>query len=147
MKFNFRFEKLRKLKEIKEEEKQKEYFLHMQMYSESMNKLLDLKHHRDEAILRKKRIEKEGARAADFDVIERFLAGNKAQCIKVIGEIKERRKALELKKMELLEASKEKSIYDKLKENAFRAFRIDQEIKQINAIDEIATSHFGRQSE
>ena len=85
-----------------------------------------------------------GSSIPHFDVIENFLAGNKAQCICKIEQIKEKRKEVDTKKIELLEASKEKSIYEKLKEKSFKEYRIRREAIQVNELDEVGNVYYGR---
>ena len=144
MQFNFRFERLLGIKKRKEEQLRREYFLHMNAYLAVMNDLVKLKRERDEAILRRKKMEREGARVPEFDVIENFLEGNKTLCIKKIEEIKENRKSLDVSKNEMLHASKERSLFDRLREKAFREYRLGKEAKEINDLDEIATLYSGR---
>jgi len=144
MAFAFRFEKLLKLKKIRVEKLQKEFYVATSRYVNLMNQLLKLKNSRDEAILRRKNIELAGAKAPQFEVIENFLNGNKALCIKKIEEIKESKKEVDLKKRELMEASREKKIFEKLRENAYRDYRLKIEALRMNEMDEISGVYFGR---
>ena len=144
MAFVFRFEKLLKLKMMIEEKLQRDFYMKTNEYTALMNELVELKNSRDEAILRRKRMEREGARSPQFNVIEDFLEGNKRLCIEKIGEIKESRKAVDLKKQELLEASREERIYEKLRENAFKEYRIKKEAVGLNQLDEMAGAYYGR---
>lgn len=144
MAFVFRFEKLLRIKQMKEETLQREYFSFASDYRRSMNELLVLKNERDEAIERKKAMERNGCGAAQFDIIENFLYGNKARCIMKIDEIKKKRKLLDLKKRELDEARKERAVFDKLKEKAYKVYQLDKEKREVNRLDEISTIYFGR---
>lgn len=144
MGFNFRFDKILRIKLQKEETLQREYYSLMNSYMALMNELVELKKQRDSAIINQKEMEKRGTKAAYFDMIENFLKGNKVQCIDKIVEIRAKRKDLDFKKLELLEATKERKTFDKLKEIEFKKYILNNEIKDVNFADEVATSYYGR---
>jgi flagellar FliJ protein len=144
MAFKFRFQKLLRIKELREQKLMKEYSELIMQYQALMQELVELKTSRDDSIIKRKEMERTGSLAASFDAIELFLDGNKRQCIEKIGEIKACRAEADNKKVEMLEASKEKKIFEKLKEIKAHEYLVSKAAEDDNELDEVNGQYFGR---
>lgn len=136
--FNFKFEKILNYKENVENIKKSKYGALKQKLTEEEKKLESFYEYKSN--LRKERNELAGTfNIGELKIFNNFYEEIKEKIEKQKQVVVEIRNEAEEAKELLIEASKEKKIYDKLKENAHNEYIYDQKKNEEKQVDSIVT--------
>ncbi len=141
-KFKYRLEALLKMKEHFEKEKQKEHALSLQRVQTQENNLSALESEKNQNLIRLKNKLNGSLSVAEMLVYGRYLIKLKRNSFSGEQMLDALQKQEEGKRSELLEATKEKKIQEKLKEKQHEIYIDDLKLLENNENDEIAGNSF-----
>lgn len=141
-KFKYRLEALLKMKEHFEKEKQKEHALSLQRVQTQENNLSALESEKNQNLIRLKNKLNGSLSVAEMLVYGRYLIKLKRNSFSGEQMLDALQKQEEGKRSELLEATKEKKIQEKLKEKQQEIYIDDLKLLENNENDEIAGNSF-----
>ena len=144
-KFKFRLEKVLDLRKKKEEERERELAELKKLLAKEEQFLQQLQ--RESTALRRKiaRLQDENDRSLDIEELLRhsdYLEHLRDKILSQIETVKQVISDVENKRQELVEASKEKKVIEKLKEQQYKRFRTAVEEWEQRTLDEIGTSNY-----
>jgi len=139
-KFKFKMASLLNLKARMEEQKEQEFSKAMKKLAEEKEKLA--KHYADkhDAVQKFKGAASAKINPADFGMLNNFIEFMKKQIIIQQGVIIKAEQFVEQKRLELIEATKERKMLEKLKERAFEEY-LEEEKKQEQKINDEIVSY------
>ncbi len=144
MPFNFRFEKILKLKRrIEDELKSELAALELRKKNAAIEKeklVRELESLRGEFSKR----QQEGMSGGEIQLYLSLLSSLSFLITRKEKEIKSLEKDIETKKREIIEASKERKKFEKLKERNFEAYRYEEALKERKILDEMGLNLFIR---
>ncbi|RKX22340.1 MAG: hypothetical protein DRP35_02110 [Candidatus Zixiibacteriota bacterium] len=141
-KFKYRLEALLKMKEHFEKEKQKEHALSLQRVRTQENNLSELESEKNQNFMKHRTKLKGSLSVAEMLVYGRYMIKLKRNSFSGEQMLGALRKQEEGKRSELLEATKEKKIQEKLKEKQHEIYIDDLKLLENNENDEIAGNNF-----
>ncbi|MEA1979646.1 MAG: flagellar FliJ family protein [candidate division Zixibacteria bacterium] len=141
-KFKYRLEALLKMKEHFEKEKQKEHALSLQRVQTQENNLSALESEKNQNFMKQRTKLKGSLSVAEMLVYGRYMIKLKRNSFSGEQMLGALRKQEEGKRSELLEATKEKKIQEKLKEKQHEIYIDDLKLLENNENDEIAGNNF-----
>ena len=141
-KFKYRLEALLKMKEHFEKEKQKEHALSLQRVRTQENNLSELESEKNQNFMKHRTKLKGSLSVAEMLVYGRYMIKLKRNSFSGEQMLDALRKQEEGKRSELLEATKEKKIQEKLKEKQHEIYIDDLKLLENNENDEIAGNNF-----
>ncbi len=143
-KFSFKFETVLRVKEKKEEELKRELMRLQALRIEQEQLLEKIDNEKRRAYGEKAREKQGGIDIMSLVYYEAYLNNLRKKISATEKKIKELEKKADDKRVEVIEASKEKKIFEKLKEKHFSEFKkmvVSNEQKQL---DEIAVNKYNR---
>jgi len=143
-KFKYRLETLLKVKTQVEKEKQRQHALTLQKVYDQKNLLTQIDHTRQENMNRQRDYLIGSLSLAEMLIYSRYFLKLKRDTVAgreiLIGLEKEEDK----KRQDLVQASKERKIYDKLKEKQREKYNAEIELTEKKELDEVATNIYRR---
>lgn len=146
-KFQFKFETVLKVKEKKEEQLKRE-LMKLQAMKIEQEQILKLIDNEKNKAMKDKAMEKGAGTDIMYIVLfEQYLNSLRAQITRTENNIKELGRLSDDKRMEVVEASREKKIFDKLKDKHRIVFNKIVENNEQKQLDEIAVSKYNRKEQ
>lgn len=145
-KFKYRLESLLKVKEHLEKEKQKSHAHAMKQVQDQLDALDSIDHTRLQTIDDQRKIMSGRISLAEALIYSRYILKLKKDRLTGDGLLAVYEKAADGKRVELVEASRERKIYDKLKEKLKERYIKNQSHEENKQADETATTCFIRNS-
>ena len=133
-----------KLKEHKEKEKQREHAETVQKVQEQKDKLVRIDEERGETLKHQRQSLVGSMSLAELLVCSRYLMKLKKDTLTGRELLRGLEKEADKRREKLVEASKERKIYEKLKEKQIAKFTKEVERLENKAVDETATNGFRR---
>jgi flagellar FliJ protein len=135
-----------KLKEHKEKERQREHAETVQKVQEQKDKLVRIDQERGETLKHQRHSLVGSMSLAELLVCSRYLMKLKKDTLTGRELLRGLEKEADKRREKLVEASKERKIYEKLKEKQIAKFTKEVERLENKAVDETATNGFRRKS-
>ena len=142
--YKYRLEPMLKLKEHKEKEKQREHAETVQKVQEQKDKLVRIDEERGETLKHQRQSLVGSMSLAELLVCSRYLMKLKKDTLTGRELLRGLEKEADKRREKLVEASKERKIYEKLKEKQIAKFTKEVERLENKAVDETATNGFRR---
>ena len=143
-KFNFRFASNLRVKERLEEQKKLEYGKALAALENEKQKKRILLTERENTINSFRESVQKDITPYDLQMHNNYLGVLKERIIKQDAAIKRAEEFAEKKRLELVEAMKERKIMEKLKEKDFEEFKIAEQLKEQKIQDEIVSYRYSR---
>ncbi len=145
-KYKYRLEPMLKLKEHKEKEKQREHAEAVKKVQEQKETLVRIDEKRGETLKHQRQSLVGSMSLAELLVCSRYLMKLKKDTLTGRELLRGLEKEADKRREKLVEASKERKIYEKLKEKQIAKFTKEVERLENKAVDETATNGFRRKS-
>ncbi len=145
-KYKYRLEPMLKLKEHKEKEKQREHAEAVKKVQEQKETLVRIDEKRGETLKHQRQSLVGSMSLAELLVCSRYLMKLKKDTLTGRELLRGFEKEADKRREKLVEASKERKIYEKLKEKQIAKFTKEVERLENKAVDETATNGFRRKS-
>lgn len=143
-KFKFRFETVLKVKEKKEEQLKREFMQLIALKIRQENLLMEIEKERQEKAKEKFNEKQTGTDIQTLIFYEEYANLLRKQIEETEKRIKELQEKADIKREELIEASKQKKIFERLKQNDFNDFKNLVLKNEQQLLDEIAVNKFNR---
>ncbi len=144
--YKYRLEPMLKLKEHREKEKQREHAEAARKVQEQKEMLVRIDEERGETLKHQRRSLVGSMSLAELLVCSRYLMKLKKDTLTGRELLRGLEKEADKRREKLVEASKERKIYEKLKEKQIAKFTKEVERLENKAVDETATNGFRRRS-
>ncbi|MFZ5980714.1 MAG: flagellar export protein FliJ [Candidatus Zixiibacteriota bacterium] len=141
-KFKFRLETLLKVKVQTEKEKQREHALTLQKVYDQKDRLNQIDRNRQENMNRQRERLIGSMSLAEMLIYSRYFMKLKRDTVSGRELLRGLEKEEDKKRKALVKASKERKIYDKLKEKQQEKYNAEIELQEKKELDEIATNIF-----
>ncbi|MCX7904174.1 MAG: flagellar export protein FliJ [Caloramator sp.] len=133
-KFNFKLQKVLEFKETYEEKKKEEFSLELRNFYEQEKRLKELKEEKERTINNPPKFKM----ILDYQGFYRYLELLDRRIEKQAHVLNEAKERLEKARQELIKATKDRSIIEKLKEKAYEEFLEEQNKKEQRLNDDYA---------
>jgi flagellar FliJ protein len=143
-KFKFRFETVLKVKEKKEEQLKREFMQLIALKIRQENLLMEIEKERQEKAKEKFNEKQIGTDIQTLIFYEEYTNLLRKQIEETEKRIKELQEKADIKREELIEASKQKKIFERLKQSDFNEFKNLVLKNEQQLLDEIAVNKFNR---
>jgi len=143
-KFKFRFETVLKVKEKKEEQLKREFMQLIALKIRQENLLMEIEKERQEKAKEKFNEKQTGTDIQTLIFYEEYTNLLRKQIEETEKRIKELQEKADIKREELIEASKQKKIFERLKQSDFNEFKNLVLKNEQQLLDEIAVNKFNR---
>lgn len=143
-KFKFRFETVLKVKEKKEEQLKREFMQLIALKIRQENLLMEIEKERQEKAKEKFNEKQIGTDIQTLIFYEQYTNLLRKQIEETEKRIKELQKEADIKREELIEATKQRKIFERLKQSDFNEFKNLVLKNEQQLLDEIAVNKFNR---
>jgi flagellar FliJ protein len=143
-KFKFRFETVLKVKEKKEEQLKREFMQLIALKIRQENLLMEIEKEKQEKAKEKFNEKQIGTDIQTLIFYEEYTNLLRKQIEETEKRIKELQEKADIKREELIEASKQKKIFERLKQSDFNEFKNLVLKNEQQLLDEIAVNKFNR---
>lgn len=142
--FKYRLQSLLNVRSHIEKEKQKEHAGALQQVHNQKEQLTDVDHRRTNTLSAQRGLQKDRITLAELLVCIRYLAKLKKDTLVGKELLRGLEKNAEEKRKDLVEASKQRKIYEKLKEKQLERFHKEVKAMETKDADEVANTSFVR---